>query len=71
MILSFVYVGQPEMYANVSVGQCMYQLNNSKPRRLQWTWLGHAEVCYGSCTLYVSTLQMYILLQFNHQEVLI
>uniref|UniRef100_A0A8C8HLH7 Cullin 7 n=1 Tax=Oncorhynchus tshawytscha TaxID=74940 RepID=A0A8C8HLH7_ONCTS len=37
------------------------------PRRLQWTWLGHAELHYGSCTLYVSTLQMYILLQFNHQ----
>uniref|UniRef100_A0A674B2A7 Cullin-9-like n=1 Tax=Salmo trutta TaxID=8032 RepID=A0A674B2A7_SALTR len=37
------------------------------PRRLQWTWLGHAELRYGSCTLYVSTLQMYILLQFNHQ----
>uniref|UniRef100_A0A4W5P5S2 Cullin 9 n=1 Tax=Hucho hucho TaxID=62062 RepID=A0A4W5P5S2_9TELE len=39
-----------------------------KPRRLQWTWLGHAELRYGSCTLYVSTLQMYILLQFNHQQ---
>uniref|UniRef100_A0A8C8BXN7 Cullin 7 n=1 Tax=Oncorhynchus tshawytscha TaxID=74940 RepID=A0A8C8BXN7_ONCTS len=38
-----------------------------KPRRLQWTWLGHAELRYGTCTLYVSTLQMYILLQFNHQ----
>uniref|UniRef100_A0A8C7TU86 Cullin 7 n=1 Tax=Oncorhynchus mykiss TaxID=8022 RepID=A0A8C7TU86_ONCMY len=37
------------------------------PRRLQWTWLGHAELRYGTCTLYVSTLQMYILLQFNHQ----
>uniref|UniRef100_A0A8B9HHN4 Cullin 7 n=1 Tax=Astyanax mexicanus TaxID=7994 RepID=A0A8B9HHN4_ASTMX len=41
---------------------------NSKPRRLQWTWLGHAELRYGSCTLCVSTLQMYILLQFNRQE---
>uniref|UniRef100_A0A8C8BSN0 Cullin 7 n=1 Tax=Oncorhynchus tshawytscha TaxID=74940 RepID=A0A8C8BSN0_ONCTS len=40
-----------------------------KPRRLQWTWLGHAELRYGTCTLYVSTLQMYILLQFNHQDV--
>uniref|UniRef100_A0A8C8BTZ0 Cullin-9 n=1 Tax=Oncorhynchus tshawytscha TaxID=74940 RepID=A0A8C8BTZ0_ONCTS len=39
------------------------------PRRLQWTWLGHAELRYGTCTLYVSTLQMYILLQFNHQDV--
>ncbi|KAJ8359569.1 hypothetical protein SKAU_G00160940 [Synaphobranchus kaupii] len=46
----------------------MYSLTHSKPRRLQWTWLGHAELRYGSCTLYVSTLQMYILLQFNCQE---
>ncbi|XP_030626290.1 cullin-9 isoform X1 [Chanos chanos] len=54
-----------EFYSN---SQSMYSLNHSKPRRLQWTWLGHAEVSYGSCTLYVSTLQMYILLQFNNQE---
>uniref|UniRef100_A0A8C7LC57 Cullin-9 n=1 Tax=Oncorhynchus kisutch TaxID=8019 RepID=A0A8C7LC57_ONCKI len=44
-------------------------LSFQKPRRLQWTWLGHAELRYGTCTLYVSTLQMYILLQFNHQDV--
>ncbi|XP_017546167.1 cullin-9 isoform X1 [Pygocentrus nattereri] len=48
--------------------QSMYSLSNSKPRRLQWTWLGHAELRYGSCTLCVSTLQMYILLLFNQQE---
>ncbi|XP_071249017.1 cullin-9-like isoform X3 [Salvelinus alpinus] len=53
-----------DFYSN---SQCMYNLTHSKPRRLQWTWLGHAELRYGSCTLYVSTLQMYILLQFNHQ----
>lgn len=51
-------------------GQRMYSLTHSKPRRLQWTWLGHAELQYGSCTLYVSTLQMFILLQFNQHEVL-
>ncbi|XP_076831652.1 cullin-9 isoform X2 [Brachyhypopomus gauderio] len=54
-----------DFYSN---SQCMYSLSSSKPRRLQWTWLGHAELSYGSCTLYVSTLQMYILLQFNQQE---
>uniref|UniRef100_A0A673XSA6 Cullin-9-like n=1 Tax=Salmo trutta TaxID=8032 RepID=A0A673XSA6_SALTR len=43
-------------------------LDLTVPRRLQWTWLGHAELHYGPCTLYVSTLQMYILLQFNHQQ---
>lgn len=57
--------GFTEFYTN---SQCMYSLSHSKPRRLQWTWLGHAELHYGSCTLYVSTLQMYILLQFNQQE---
>uniref|UniRef100_A0A8C1ACC3 Cullin 7 n=1 Tax=Cyprinus carpio carpio TaxID=630221 RepID=A0A8C1ACC3_CYPCA len=54
-----------DFYAN---GQRMYGLTHSKPRRLQWTWLGHAELQYGSCTLFVSTLQMYILLQFNKHE---
>uniref|UniRef100_A0A8C9V6R7 Cullin 7 n=1 Tax=Scleropages formosus TaxID=113540 RepID=A0A8C9V6R7_SCLFO len=53
-----------DFYANSH----MYSLTHSKPRRLQWTWLGHAELTYVSCTLYVSTVQMYILLQFNHQE---
>uniref|UniRef100_A0A8B9RYC3 Cullin-9 n=1 Tax=Accipiter nisus TaxID=211598 RepID=A0A8B9RYC3_9AVES len=37
----------------------------TKPRRLQWTWLGHAELRFGDCVLHVSTLQMYILLCFN------
>uniref|UniRef100_A0A8C2FV84 Uncharacterized protein n=1 Tax=Cyprinus carpio TaxID=7962 RepID=A0A8C2FV84_CYPCA len=45
-----------------------FYANGYKPRRLQWTWLGHAELQYGSGTLYVSTLQMYILLQFNKHE---
>ncbi|XP_041324091.1 cullin-7-like [Pyrgilauda ruficollis] len=41
----------------------------TKPRRLQWTWLGHAELQYGDCVLHVSTLQMYILLCFNSAQV--
>uniref|UniRef100_A0A3Q2ZIQ3 Cullin 7 n=1 Tax=Kryptolebias marmoratus TaxID=37003 RepID=A0A3Q2ZIQ3_KRYMA len=49
--------------------QSMYGLSHSKPRRLQWTWLGHAELQFGSWTLHVSTLQMFILLHFNNQEV--
>ncbi|XP_056213198.1 cullin-9-like isoform X3 [Falco biarmicus] len=40
----------------------------TKPRRLQWTWLGHAELQFGDCVLHVSTLQMYILLCFNGAE---
>ncbi|KAM6128215.1 cullin-9-like [Pterocles gutturalis] len=40
----------------------------TKPRRLQWTWLGCAELQFGACVLHVSTLQMYILLCFNSTE---
>ncbi|XP_016152614.1 PREDICTED: cullin-9-like isoform X2 [Ficedula albicollis] len=40
----------------------------TKPRRLQWTWLGHAELQFGDCVLHVSTLQMYILLCFNSAQ---
>ncbi|KAM4695372.1 cullin-9 [Discoglossus pictus] len=40
----------------------------SQLRRLQWTWLGNAEVQYGDLTLHVTTLQMLILLFFNQQE---
>ncbi|KAM9016211.1 cullin-9-like [Ara ararauna] len=40
----------------------------TKPRQLQWTWLGHAELQFGDCVLHVSTLQMYILLCFNSAE---
>ncbi|XP_042669031.1 cullin-9-like [Centrocercus urophasianus] len=40
----------------------------ARPRWLQWTWLGHAELCFGDCVLHVSTLQMYILLRFNSTE---
>lgn len=50
-------------------GQYMYSLSHSKPRRLQWTWLGHAELQFGCSTLHVSTLQMFILLQFNKHQV--
>ncbi|XP_054655334.1 cullin-9 [Dunckerocampus dactyliophorus] len=45
--------------------QSMYSVSHSKPRRLQWTWLGHAELRFGCWTLHVSTLQMFILLHFN------
>uniref|UniRef100_A0A3B5L202 Cullin 9 n=1 Tax=Xiphophorus couchianus TaxID=32473 RepID=A0A3B5L202_9TELE len=39
--------------------------DHSKPRRLQWTWLGHGELRLGGWTLHVSTLQMFVLLHFN------
>ncbi|KAL8185229.1 UNVERIFIED_CONTAM: hypothetical protein K2H54_043583 [Gekko kuhli] len=48
--------------------QSRFGLEHTKPRRLQWTWLGHAELQYQGCLLHVSTLQMYILLSFNSAE---
>lgn len=38
-------------------------------RRLQWTWLGQAELQFGDQTLHVSTVQMWLLLTFNQTEV--
>ncbi|XP_045365175.2 cullin-9 isoform X1 [Camelus bactrianus] len=37
-------------------------------RRLQWTWLGRAELQSGDQTLHVSTMQMWLLLQLNRAE---
>nr|KAF6461678.1 cullin 9 [Molossus molossus] len=37
-------------------------------RRLQWTWLGRAELQFGDQTLHVSTVQMWLLLNFNQTE---
>ncbi|XP_014443324.1 cullin-9 isoform X2 [Tupaia chinensis] len=37
-------------------------------RRLQWTWLGQAELQSGEQTLHVSTVQMWLLLHFNQTE---
>ncbi|KAM3854465.1 cullin-9-like [Vipera latastei] len=45
-----------------------FGMEHTKPQRLQWTWLGHAELKYQGYILQVSTLQMYILLCFNHAE---
>ncbi|XP_078503375.1 cullin-9-like [Lissotriton helveticus] len=51
-------------------GQSTYDVEHLNPRRLQWTWLGHAELEFGAHILHVSTLQMHILLHFNHQKTL-
>ncbi|XP_069879789.1 cullin-9 isoform X1 [Dipodomys merriami] len=37
-------------------------------RRLQWTWLGRAELQFGKQVLHVSTVQMWLLLNFNQTE---
>ncbi|XP_055358441.1 cullin-9 isoform X2 [Betta splendens] len=80
-VSSFCFLDDPRKYFPVEVcsylnqftqfythSQSMYGLSHSKPRRLQWTWLGHAVLQFGCWTLHVSTLQMFILLQFNSQE---
>ncbi|XP_016832869.1 cullin-7 isoform X3 [Cricetulus griseus] len=38
-------------------------------RQLQWTWQGRAELQFGDQTLHVSTVQMWLLLHFNHLKV--
>lgn len=38
-------------------------------RRLQWTWLGRAELQFGDQTLHVSTVQMWLLLYLNDLKV--
>lgn len=63
------YLTLTDGYYFLSAGQSIYGLCHSKPRRLQWTWLGHAELQFGGWTLHVSTLQMFVLLQFNSQQV--
>ncbi|XP_015427682.1 PREDICTED: LOW QUALITY PROTEIN: cullin-7 [Myotis davidii] len=40
-------------------------LEQGPQRRLQWTWLGRAEVLFGDQTLHVSTVQMWLLLYLN------
>ncbi|KAM9809118.1 LOW QUALITY PROTEIN: cullin-9-like, partial [Syngnathus typhle] len=52
----------------VPLGQSVSFGSRGIPGGLQWTWLGHADVQFGCLTLHVSTLQMFILLQFNTQQ---
>ncbi|XP_055982326.1 cullin-7 [Sorex fumeus] len=40
-------------------------LEQGGPKRLQWTWLGRAELQFGDQTLHVSTVQMWLLLHLN------
>uniref|UniRef100_A0A8C2YS10 Cullin 9 n=1 Tax=Chinchilla lanigera TaxID=34839 RepID=A0A8C2YS10_CHILA len=44
-------------------------LDGGPHRWLQWTWLGRAELQFGDQTLHVSTVQMWLLLNFNQTEV--
>ena len=50
-------------------GQNHPVLDMGPHRRLQWTWLGRAELKFGDQTLHVSTMQMWLLLHFNETEV--
>ncbi|XP_012628599.1 cullin-7 isoform X1 [Microcebus murinus] len=44
-------------------------LEEGSQRRLQWTWLGRAELQFGDQTLHVSTVQMWLLLYLNDLKV--
>uniref|UniRef100_A0A8C0UFX5 Cullin family profile domain-containing protein n=1 Tax=Cyanistes caeruleus TaxID=156563 RepID=A0A8C0UFX5_CYACU len=68
------YMDNPGWFPSLALtlslaGQSQLGWECTKPRRLQWTWLGHAELQFGDCLLHVSTLQMYILLCFNSAQV--
>uniref|UniRef100_A0A8C5QAV7 Cullin family profile domain-containing protein n=1 Tax=Leptobrachium leishanense TaxID=445787 RepID=A0A8C5QAV7_9ANUR len=80
-VSSLCYMNDPSKHLPESLGARLqrftdfYMKSQSTPgselsqcRRLQWTWLGNAELQYGDLTVRVSTLQMFILLLFNQQE---
>ncbi|XP_066106665.1 cullin-7 isoform X1 [Saccopteryx bilineata] len=49
-------------------GQSYPALEPGPQKRLQWTWLGRAELQFGDQTLHVSTVQMWLLLYLNDLE---
>uniref|UniRef100_A0A5F8GSX7 Cullin 9 n=1 Tax=Monodelphis domestica TaxID=13616 RepID=A0A5F8GSX7_MONDO len=65
----------PALSTNLSRFSNFYSQSQNRPvlelgprRRLQWSWLGRAELLFGTQTLHVSTLQMWLLLHFNEME---
>lgn len=59
----------PPIFFHTFPGQNHPVLDVGPHRRLQWTWLGRAELQFGDQTLHVSTVQMWLLLNFNQTEV--
>ncbi|XP_022281770.1 cullin-7 isoform X2 [Canis lupus familiaris] len=58
--------GTLNRYSNFySKSQSYPALEQGPKRRLQWTWLGRAELQFGDQTLHVSTVQMWLLLYLN------
>ncbi|ELW66023.1 Cullin-7 [Tupaia chinensis] len=58
--------GTLNRYSNFyNKSQSHLALEQSSQRRLQWTWLGRAELQFGDQTLHVSTVQMWLLLYLN------
>ncbi|XP_059966041.1 cullin-7 isoform X1 [Mesoplodon densirostris] len=58
--------GTLNRYSNFySKSQSYPALEQAPQRRLQWTWLGRAELQFGDQTLHVSTVQMWLLLHLN------
>ncbi|KAM9233913.1 cullin-7 [Dugong dugon] len=58
--------GTLNRYSNFySKSQSHPGLDRGPQRRLQWTWLGRAELQFGDQILHVSTVQMWLLLYLN------
>ncbi|KAI5218668.1 cullin-7 isoform X2 [Manis pentadactyla] len=58
--------GTLNRYSNFYNKSQSYPVMEQGPhRRLQWTWLGRAELQFGDQTLHVSTVQMWLLLYLN------
>ncbi|KAM7136969.1 cullin-7 isoform 2-T3 [Molossus nigricans] len=57
--------GTLNRYSNFYNKSQSYPALEQGPRRLQWTWLGRAELQFGDQTLHVSTVQMWLLLYLN------
>ncbi|XP_012874550.1 PREDICTED: cullin-7 [Dipodomys ordii] len=66
-MLSVLFVSHP--LPATSPGQSHPTLERGLQRRLQWTWLGRAELQFGDQTLHVSTVQMWLLLYLNDLKV--
>ncbi|XP_074093096.1 cullin-7 isoform X2 [Macrotis lagotis] len=73
------YLHEPNKYLPPALSTSLSQFSNfyiqsqcppavGPHRLLQWSWLGRAELLFGTRILHVSTLQMWLLLHFNQVE---
>nr|KAF6504523.1 cullin 7 [Rousettus aegyptiacus] len=68
--LPYYLRGTLNRYSNFYNKSQSYPVLEQGPhQRLQWTWLGRAELQFGDQTLHVSTMQMWLLLYLNDLKV--